>query len=325
MDSEKYKEKKSKDSDKNRNTEQKLLSGSEMLIYIIIGLYFYLPLSNPDAGMIVWFVGISLVINRNITNHFDKESYKRIEERIDRIGQVIDIENEPNLELVSKVRDSYLNITEPEFNRVKNEILNRTLTKLDQLKIQKCSDELSTSEYYCWLFPILENIQKEDSIKAVSCMLTAEWDNSNTEKIFIQCNLDAAKKGATVERIFIMKNCLLHSALKIDAVNKHTKEQQNNTNLKGFFVDRDKLDHEFQLLQSIQDGFIIFESINSKVAVIESYSEGTNIRGKVTMNENIIRELEYSFATLKMLSSELSSSLINIPNPEIGTHKKDKN
>ena len=326
MDSNQYIKKMSKDSNQYKNIKQVLLSGIEIVVYIVIGLYFYGSPSKLDVGIIVWFVGISLVINRNITNHFDKESYERIEERIDRIGRVIDIENETNLDLVSKVRDSYLNITEPEFNKVKNEILNRTLTKLDKLKIEKCSDELPTSEYYGWLLPILGNVQKHDSIKAVSCMFKAEWDDSTPERRFIQGNLDAAKKGVTVERIFVMGYSILSEALKIDAVNKHTKEQKNLTKLNGFFVDKEKLDgnDEYELLKSIGDGFIIFKFNNSTVAVIE-FSEGTNVRGIVTMNENIIRDLEESFGRLKMISSDLSISLINTTNPRIDTDKKDIN
>lgn len=313
----------SKDSGKYKKVEQAFLSGIEIFAYIIIGLYFYDTTSNQDVGIIVWFVGISLVINRNITNHFDKESYERIEERIDRIGQVIDIENETNIDIVSKVCDSYLNITEREFSKVKNDILNKTLAKLDKIKIEKCSDELPTSEYYSWLFPILENVKKHDSIRAVSCMLTAEWDDSTPERRFIKGNLEAAKKGVIVERIFVMDRNILNDALQIDSVNQHTKEQMNKTKLRGFFADKGKLNesNESELLKSIGDGFIIFKTINKKVAVIE-FSEGTSVRGIVTMNENIIRDLEETFGQLKMISSELSTSLIAIPNSHLS--KKDE-
>ena len=318
------------DSGQNKSNKQILLSGAETLLYIFIGLYFYYYTSKPDVGMIVWFVGISLVINRNITNHFDTNSHEmineridRIKKRIDRIGQVIDLENKNDFDLVSKVCDSYLHIPDQEFDTVKDEILNEALERLVKIRTEKSTDLLSTSEYYIWLLNRLEKTTKDHSIQAVSCMLKAEWNNSTLEQKFIEGNLVAAKKGAIVERIFVTTRNVLNNSLKNDAVINHTQEKRSETQLIGFFTDVDKLhaNNESKLLKSIGDGYIIFKSVSTKVAVIE-LSYGGSVGGRVTTDENIIRDIEESFGILKMMSSDLSISLINDPDSRIDPDKK---
>ncbi|HUL44054.1 MAG TPA: hypothetical protein VLY03_06820 [Bacteroidota bacterium] len=288
----------------NKNLKHVLFALFEATLTIGTGIYFYVAKGKEDVGLILGLLGVYFVVNRVISHFMTEEMFKDTENKIAQISKTIDIRNDSNVDLISKTLDIYLKISEPEFAAVKDKILNDAIDKLTKLNNDKHSDELVTSEYYHWLLPILESVGRGQSIKAVSCMFSAEWDGSPEEERFINGNLDAARKGATVERIFVMKRELINSALDIDAVRKHTKEQRTTTKLQGFFADKDKIDHN--LMTTIGHGFIIF---NSRFALVDKFDANGKVRGVVTMKKNEITEMEEAFARLKNISQDLSSSL----------------
>jgi len=288
--------------------QQLILSILEIIINVAIGLFFYIFLSMQTVGIIIWFVGILLVLDRIIINHINQENYDKLELRIDKIGQVIDLNEEYKEGIISKLCQSYSHTSDPEFTNLKNKYINNALIKINKLKDEKSSDELTTSESFDLFLPILQNVQIGESVKAVTFLLQGEWDDSPQVQEYLKSNIDAAQRGASVERIFIMDKSLLNDAIKNEAVKKHTKDQSNETKLKGYFVDRTRLKKEEpELYNASGDGFII---INLKVALIDKmYSEG-KYRNIVTLNKNVIKELDETFMRLKRDSIELSSSLV---------------
>lgn len=293
--------------------KQFITSLIELIVSIIVGIIFYFPpLSKPDIGIIVWIIGTLLVLNRIVSNYLVQDNFKKTENKIKQISKIIDIEDKIKVEEISKILEIYLKITEPEFTSVKDKYISETINKLNRLNFDKHSEELPTSEYYSWLLPILDKIDKGDSIKAISFMFEPEWDESPVEKKFIKGNLVGAKKGAIVERIFIMKKDFLNHALQNKAVFNHTAEQRKKTKLIGYFVDKEKLaKEEPKLLASVGDGFIIF---NDRVALIDRFDiAGNGIRGVVTMNPSEINDMLRSFQLLKQIAEDLSTSLIRYP------------
>jgi len=272
-----------------------------------LSLYYANLNNNETIAWITWVIGLMLMLNRVLGIHQTRASLKNVDEHLGRIAKVIDLRSECNVDDVSKLLDAYLNITEPEFRRVKDNIIGGALERLNQLRYDKRSEELATSEYYEWLLPILEAVGNGQTIKAVSCMFDAEWDDSPAERRFLQGNRDAALKGAAVERIFIMNPAILPQALANEAVGAHCEEKYQETKLVGYYADQIKLQSkEPELLKKAGHGFIIFDS---RVALIDDFDEAI-IRGRVTMNAAEIHTLEQTFQRLKVYSGRLSNQLV---------------
>jgi hypothetical protein len=309
----------------------KLLVFNFIEIIIVIAIAFVLDLfddsftyENKRIGLLVGIIGTLIIVSRIIANEVYKENVREYDKKtstekdlyqnevlnklsnsqrqISKISKVIDLKEETKVESVKKLLDVYLNITEKEFSQVKDTIITEAISSLNKLKNNKRSDELAASDYYEWLLPILENVGNGQKIKAVSCMFDTEWDDSPAETRFINGNVNAAKKGAFVERIFLMDIGLLEESLKITAIQYHAKNNSEK-NLQGFVSDREKVKtQEPSLLEKIGHGFIIFDS---RVALIDQFDESGHVRGIVTMNEKDIRDLENAFKKLKFYSKIL--------------------
>lgn len=319
---------------KGLNYKNIFLNFGEGFILLVIGflLEFFddkFTIDNKHIGFIVGAVGTIVLISRLISTEIYKENIQvavsekdekdekfkeevketlnKTQNEITRISGIIDIREDTKIEEIKKTLDLYLNITEREFAKVKDSIITETIIKLNRLKNNKRSDELYAYEYYEWLLPILEGVKSGESIKAVSCMFDAEWDDTPAEARFLQGNIHAAQNGATVERIFLMDKKILSDALKVPAVLNHTVEEKEKTKLLGFFADKEKVNKsDPNLLAEIGDGFIIF---SSRVALIDKFDAAGQVRGIVTMNETDIRNLETAFRKLKYYSVSLSQTI----------------
>lgn len=313
--------------------KQRFMTFGEGIVVLIVGIILeftdhLFTIENKHIGLLMGIVGTFIIISRYISTEITKENIKTkfeqkegednrfrenvlsslhgTEKHIQRISNLIDITEESKVDAIKKMLDIYLNITEKEFSKVKDGILTEAINSLNKLKNNKRSEELASSEYYEWLLPILNNTGNGEAIKAVSCMFDTEWDDSPAEQKFIQGNINAGKKGATVERIFIMNKDILDDALKIPAVSYHTVEEKGTYHLNGFFSDREKVQKkEPSLIEDIGHGFILF---NRSVALIDKFDEAGQVRGVVTMNEYDIRALERAFSRLKFYSIPLRKS-----------------
>jgi len=286
-----------------------LISLFEVFVTGAIGILFYWPLDNKVVAWVVWAVGLLFMLSRVLTIHQLRSSLQRQNDDLNRLAKVIDIRSSCNVDGVSKLLDTYLNITEPEFRRVKDSLVAEALEKLNNLRHERRSGKLVTSEYYEWLLPILDTVGKGNTIKAVSCMFNAEWDDSSAERKFIEGNLAAADKGAMVERVFISTLDTLREAVNNEAISAHCLERYQETKLTGYYVDIEKLKtKEPDLVRMAGDGFIIF---NSRVALVDDFDQ--TIRGRVTMNESEIHTLERTFDRLRVHASRLSKRLIETP------------
>lgn len=307
----------------------------EAIIVILVGVTLEFndhefTAQNKHIGYLVGIIGLFVVVSRHIgtvlfedsmdqkyAQHRSNESkfqddvlkkFKNIDEHISRISEFVDIGESVNVEGIKKILDLYLNITEPEFRKVKEVVLAEAIRSLSKMKNDKRSEELVSSEYYEWLLPILIGVGKGGTIQAVSCMHAAEWDDSPAEEIFIQENINAGRKGASVERIFLMKSELLKEALSNHAVNNHSQEKREEYGLVGYFADVDKVAKmETGLIDDIGHGFII---VNSSVALVDKFDSEGQVRGIVTMNEYDIQKYERTFKRLKLYSVPLTESLV---------------
>jgi hypothetical protein len=228
---------------------------------------------------------------------------------LQQIRQVIDIEQSSNVEQVDGIRKVYLGILEPEFRSVKDSILFEANERLLALSHQKTSEELGTGAYYTWLLPMLAEMRAGERISAVSLMYDAEWDDSEVERKFVEENLAAARRGVSVQRIFIIPQDKLSAALQNEAIALHLKEADNG--LDGYFVRREDLEHrDPDLLRRAGDGFI---KISDRVALIDKFGAAGEVRGKVTMNQADIRFLATIFSQLLLQATKLTATHIQNP------------
>ena len=206
---------------------------------------------------------------------------------------------------------NYFNITEPEFADIKNKIVRNASSELERLASRKRSNLLDTGEYYSWLWEIFEqNKGRHVKIRAISTMLDSEWDNKSPQETrFIRENTEAAKRGCTVERIFIMKRELLAKALQNDHIKLHMVEARSGLN--GFVVMREDLERaDPKLLSRIKDGFLGFDE---RVILIDDYAKDGSARGAVVMHPSEISELLDDFNKLRTFAHTLDSRVAALP------------
>jgi hypothetical protein len=272
----------------------------DAIVAAIIAAALYVVGKEDLAGIAI-VVGLLLIVSRFVQSAFIKESLSPLQ----KVYEIVDLNQKSDVAEIDSLLKAYLSIRENEFRGVKDTVLVEATTKLRRLASEKRSDELGTSEYYSWLLPIIDDAKGGDTISAVSCMFDAEWDDSPTEVRFLKANLDAAQRGAHVERVFIIPEAKLSAALQNEPIKLHTVEVKNKVN--GVYVTREYLEgHDPQLLKESEDGFISF---SGRVALIDRFDDKGMVRGIVTMNENDIRRLDRVFERLKLHAKPLTQSL----------------
>jgi hypothetical protein len=91
---------------------------------------------------------------------------------------------------------------------------------------EKTSHELSTGVYYQWLLPALAEAGRGHKIHALSMMMNCEWDDSPVERRFIESNIQAARRGVLIDRIFVMPAAVLAEASRNPAILCHFSNQE---------------------------------------------------------------------------------------------------
>jgi hypothetical protein len=277
----------------------------ETFFAVIVGLIF-LAVGKRELAELTWVIGVALSFTRYAFS-------KKLEEEmlpLHKLTSVMDLQRQMSVSQFQEMIRIYLEITEPEFRRVKDTIITEAIERLSELAQQKTSDQLATGDYYNWLLPIIQSTLHGSSMWAVSMMLSIEWDDSPAEQSFLRLNLDAAQRGVFVERIFVVPQSVIPNLYSIKAI----REQLDNAGdyLKPLVVEREFLEaHDPQLLKQLGDGLIAFDS---RVALIDTLTpEG--IRGYVTMNPGRITRLRRMFENLRVHARPLSE-VVKAPQSE---------
>lgn len=265
-------------------------------ISMVLGLIF-LFFQKRELAEITWVIGAALGFTRYA---FIKTLEEKMEP-LQRLASVIDLQRQMSVGQFQEMLRIYLEILEPEFRQVKDTIVADAIDRLEKLAQQKTSNELPTGDYYNWLLPIIRSTQPGSRIWAISMMMGAEWDESPPEETFLELNLDAARRGVLVERIFVAPRELIPKLSHYRAI----KAQMDNAGrfMKPLVVEREYLEsRDPQLLQQLGDGLMAFDT---RVAMIDIESpEG--IRGYVTMNQGEIVRLRQRFDNLRVHARDLN-------------------
>jgi hypothetical protein len=139
-------------------------------------------------------------------------------------------------------------------------------------------------------------------------MMTCEWDDSAPEQRFVEANLAVATR-AKIDRIFVMPLDQVVAARDNPTIRPHFSDEQPE-NLRGFFVDADRLHHaDRRLAERLGDGFIAFDD---RVALIDLHSTDGSARGKVTMRSGDLRRIDRTFSELLVHSRPLTPELVEL-------------
>lgn len=262
----------------------------EAVVSIVVGLIL-LAIDKQDLAELTWIIGVALSFTRYAFE-------KRLEEELQpvhKLAQVVDLQRDLSITQLQVLIKAYLDITEVEFKQVKDSFVAEAIENLQKLMQQKTSNVLATGDYYNWLLPFIEAAPRGSKIWAVSMMMDVEWDDSPPEQNFIRLNLEAAKRGVFVERVFVVKKNDIPQLLSIPPI----KAQYDNASefLRPLVVEREYLEaHDPQLLKQLGDGLMAFDT---RVALID-ISSPEGIRGYVTMNQGEINRFRRLFDNLKI-------------------------
>jgi hypothetical protein len=176
----------------------------------------------------------------------------------------------------------------------------------------------------------LNQLTHNDTVKAITFLLKEENQADTLHpiwKMYREANLEAAKRGATVERIFISDYDLLGQEkfwekiyVKSHETKKGSKDSKKylptNNNLYGFFYDKKRFDEKFKKIdiKSIRFGFMM---INKEIVMIDMFDDIENgiAKGdyKIVANCNLktingewgIEKIDEFFEELKNVHSEV--------------------
>lgn len=297
----------------NKKSKFNWITFIDILAVLVIALIAYFPLANPGLTNLVSLIGALIVISRFVLQSLTESKINQLKEEmelrllpLEQVQNYIDLSQESHISDIDSLLKLYSSINEKEFKAVKDAVLTDAFDKLHKLATQKMSDELTSSEYYEWLLPMLDDIPPKEHLRAVSIMNAAEWDESVAEQQFFQKHIEAAKRGVIIERVFIMNEDMLQAALSNEAVKAHTLEIENG--IKGFIASRKWLEeHDAKLLEQAGHGFII---IGDRVALVDNFSSSGEVRGYVVMNNIQITRLITTFKRLLVNAKPFSQNLL---------------
>lgn len=161
---------------------------------------------------------------------------------------------------------------------------------------------LSKGEFYKILNYYFNKLNKESNMWAASMMLEDEWTEEPLEMNFRIVNLEAANRGANIERIFIFSK----SKIKEFKENKTLKVYMQNSNINTLFVDYDEfLKKEPELLKEVGNGWDGF----NQEAIAVDISDDEKSRGYISSNELEVKKAHETFKRLKKYSKDLREIL----------------
>jgi hypothetical protein len=268
---------------------------------LVLGLALFL-LNKKDLAQVTWVIGAFQSFGRLA---YAKTLASELEP-VRKLAEVVDLSASSEVDEIRNLVRLYTNITEPEFANVKELVVQDAIKRLRKLAYEKTSDDLASGEYYAWLLPKIDALGRGDEIWAVSMMLDSEWDDSVSEQRFLDANINAARRGVTVNRIFVVPEAIIPELAANKGIRAHLARVRG-VGLNGFIVRREFLQQrDPRLLQQLGEGLIAF---GARVAVIDATSPEGLIRGRVTMNSTEIAVLRRMFDALRSHADELENQV----------------
>lgn len=160
---------------------------------------------------------------------------------------------------------------------------------------------LLTGEFYQAINNYFKRLTKESYMWCASTMLEDEWTEEPLEMAFRVANLEAANRGAKLERIFIFSQNKIQ-----EFKNNKTLQIYMQSNIKTMFVDYEEvLKKEPKLLEIVGEGW---DGIDINTLIVD-LPENSKERGYISRNKEEIKKAYECFKRLKTYAKDLKEIL----------------
>ena len=195
---------------------------------------------------------------------------------------------EDTVELLTKFKNTTGNFISTDAGALKFDEFGRT-------------EKFEIGPFYKVITQYFKSLKKDSVMWCASTMMEDEWTEEPAEMHFRVTNLDAANKGANLERIFIFSK----SKIKEFKDNKTLKIYMQS-NIHAMFVDYDEiLEKEPELLEIVGDGW---DGIDKDTLIVDLPS-GQKTRGYVSINKYEVLKAYECFQKLKTYAKDLKEIL----------------
>lgn len=161
--------------------------------------------------------------------------------------------------------------------------------------------DLETGKFYRAINNYFKSLNKGSYMWCASTMLEDEWTEEPLEMSFRVQNLEAANRGAKIDRIFIFSK----SKIK-EFKNNKTLKIYMQSSINTMFVDYDEiLNKEPELLKIVGEGW---DGID-RDTLIADLPVGKNGRGYISINKEEVQKAYECFQTLKKYAKDLKEIL----------------
>lgn len=160
---------------------------------------------------------------------------------------------------------------------------------------------MEVGKYYKAITSFFKRLDKNSYMWCASTMMDDEWTEEPLEMDFRVQNLEAANRGAKMDRIFIF------SKRKIKQFKKNkTLQIYMKSNINTMFVDYDEIKTKRpELLDIVGEGW---DGIDNKYLLVDMPCNG-NLRGYISKNEIDVKKALDCFKELKKFSKDLKEIL----------------
>ncbi len=284
-----------------KNRLRRVVPWLELLVALGVGLVLYLPLDRKDLAEIAWVTAAIVGVARIAYLADMRHELEPVHDLVVAMG--LRSGSDTRLYELTQLHDR---ISAPELQLLRDDVLSRASASLQPLADDLTSEPLEPSLYYEWLNRMLSHAKQGTRIRAVTTMLESEWDESPPEQHFLKANIDAAKRGVQVERLFIVPEQRLSRFGSTDVARVHAL--RGSKRLIGSFITRETLAAvDDELLSRLGAGFIAF---GSSAALIDLTVPPDPARGQVTMSVRRLTSLLRAFDQAGLHSTPLTT-LVN--------------
>ena len=247
----------------------------------------------------------SIVLVNNLQNQDEKLEAKLADELKENIGVRI---NSINITIPTTKNILFDNTAVAEdilvmLTKFKNTTGISITTDGDFLEFDKNgrTKDLETGKFYRAINNYFKSLNKGSYMWCASTMLEDEWTEEPLEMSFRVQNLEAANRGAKIDRIFIFSK----SKIK-EFKNNKTLKIYMQSSINTMFVDYDEiLNKQPELLNIVGEGW---DGID-RDTLIADLPVGKNGRGYISINKEEVQKAYECFQTLKKYAKDLKEIL----------------
>jgi hypothetical protein len=277
----------------------------EIALFVGLGIFLEKQVKAGDRDLVntFWVISVVLVVSRLIlTVDFRGEIQERTEQlevrlgnseeqmselndRLADLGKSIDIHHSRGIDDVVNIGQSYTSITHPRLQDLKDKIVRSASVELERLRFESRTPVLDEPDFYRWLYHEFATAQSGTLIRIVSMDAPLEWTDTHEEREYWRHNLEAVKRKASIERIFVLDDKRLAEAKQNPVIFEH--RQGSDSGVIGKVVQRDKMSKNSPKdFSDAGEGFILF---GDELAIVDVFSPDGQARGFITFNSTEVR------------------------------------